>query len=74
MEPVRLNPTTIEHNGLAMFRPIGHPLSFVTKCPHCWKDGFVSLPSYPGDYFDCEACNHSWAPTKQQKWLMRPNT
>lgn len=47
------------------FRPVGHPNSDVTKCPKC-ADGPVSLPAYSGDYFDCEACGHSWKPTDAQ--------
>ena len=48
-----------------IFRPHNHPLKNVTKCPHC-RHRTVSLPGYPGDYFDCENCGHSWAPTRSQ--------
>lgn len=48
-----------------LFRPQDHPCSYVTNCPKCHKES-VSLPAYPGDYFDCEQCGHSWKMTRQQ--------
>lgn len=53
------------------FRPENHPLSDVTECPNCHKEK-VSLPAYPGDYFDCEDCGHSWKPTRKQVQKMKP--
>jgi hypothetical protein len=58
------------------FRPENHPLLCnsdpllsVDTCPKCGKQE-VSLPAYPGDYFDCDVCGHSWSPTKEQIEMM----
>jgi len=53
-----------------MFRPDNHPLITEAKtCPKC-KGMRVSLPAYPGDWFDCEDCGHSWEMTAEQKAKM----
>lgn len=52
------------------FRPKGHPLAAVKECPKCGAFR-VSLPAYPSDYFDCECCGHSWAPTDAQRAKMQ---
>jgi ribosomal protein L37AE/L43A len=56
-----------------LFRPSNHPLLDVTTCPKCHKKT-VSLPAYPGDYFDCESCGHSWPETPEQLEKMHPST
>jgi hypothetical protein len=53
-----------------IFRPTNHPLRSVKTCPKC-KGHNVSLPAYPGDYFDCEDCEHSWPTTPAQLAKMR---
>ncbi len=54
------------------FRPANHPLRGVKTCPKC-KGHSVSLPAYPGDYFDCEDCGHSWPTTREQLGKMHPS-
>jgi transcription elongation factor Elf1 len=58
-----------------VFRPINHPLlNDNLECPHCGDESVterISLPAYPGDYFDCEACGQSFAPTQEQINRMR---
>lgn len=60
-----------------VFRPINHPLlNDNLECPHCGDESVterISLPAYPGDYFDCEACGQSFAPTQEQINRMRCN-
>lgn len=51
--------------GKYCFRPRNHPLGTVLCCKKC-KAPTVSLPAHPGDWFDCEACGYSWAPTQRQ--------
>jgi ribosomal protein L37AE/L43A len=51
------------------FRPGNHPLHSVICCKKC-KAPTVSLPAYPTDYFDCETCGYSWAPTEKQMTKM----
>lgn len=58
---------------LLLFRPHNHPLKRVKVCPKC-KAKAVSLPAYPGDYFDCEKCGHSWPETPEQLQKMRRPT
>jgi len=59
--------------GPIAFRPVNHPLLHSqTSCPKCQlREHFISLPAYPGDYYDCENCGHSWAPTKEETAKMR---
>jgi hypothetical protein len=55
----------MEFEGKSCFRPRTHPLASTVCCKKC-KHPTVSLPSYPTDWFDCETCGHSWAPTTNQ--------
>lgn len=64
--------TTSGVDGKGMvFRPLNHPLLDVKmNCPSCGaEEGDISLPSYPGDYFDCR-CGESIKPTKRQVYTM----
>jgi len=51
------------------FRPINHPLlNEIKTCPACGAgETMVSLPGYPADYCDSEACGHSWPTTQAQR-------
>lgn len=65
-------PIPVQYRGTsAAFRPKGHPLAQVTRCPHCHARGFVDLPAHPSDWFDCRACFHTWEMTPGQRARMR---
>lgn len=61
-----------------VFRPINHPLANKRiRCPKCRASRFlISLPGYPGDWYDCESCEHSWKPTAKDtaKMLRKPTS
>lgn len=50
---------------MSVFRPVNHPLFDVDTSSECGIHA-VSLPAYPGDYFDCENCAYSWTPSQDQ--------
>lgn len=60
--------------GRPPFQPINHPLKDNSggTFPSCRKCGsvHVDFPAYPGDFYDCRACGHSWEPTANQKAKM----
>lgn len=56
-------------DGLVCFRPMNHPLLERRRCPNCGRHS-ISLPAYPGDYFDCEGCTYSWKPTDAERDTM----
>lgn len=60
---------TVEYKGVISFRPRNHPLGQTVCCKKC-KAPTVSLPAYPGDWFDCDSCGHSWEPTVNQRKKM----
>lgn len=67
---MRLDEISCEIDGEIVFRPTNHPLlKEIPVCPKCGSR-CVSLPGYPSDYFDCEACEHSWPMTDEQKAKM----
>ena len=63
--------TTGDDGKGIVFRPENHPLLYDRmNCERCGgSEQDISLPSYPGDYFDCR-CGHSMKPDKQQTFRM----
>jgi ribosomal protein L37AE/L43A len=54
-----------------LMRYDNHPLRGARQvCPQC-KGVNVMAPSYPGDYFDCQDCGQTMAPTAKQVEAMR---
>lgn len=64
----RTSSTLITKGEHILFRPENHCLADddnAKACPQCKKE-LVSLPGYPGDWFDCEGCGSSWEATGDQ--------
>lgn len=60
---VRSQSCCVVIDGHHCFRPGNHPCE-PQDCPVC-KSSATSMPSYPGDYFDCDACGHTWPPSRE---------